>query len=68
MDEWVLWGFHPAYCDGEAIKLTGGTKWDCRAASKSRTAEGWTCATYKTGTPPHGLRDQAAEARQAHAH
>lgn len=63
-DTWVLWGFHPAYCDGEAIKLTGGTERECRGESRSRTAQEWTCATYRTGTAPAGLRDQAAAARR----
>jgi hypothetical protein len=63
IDGWVLWGFHPAYCGGEPIKLAGGVRAEVRAASKWRTAEGFTCGIYRAGTPPHGLRAQAAEAK-----
>jgi hypothetical protein len=61
--EWVLWGFHPAYCGGTPIRLTGGTQRHCRSEQKPRTAEGFTCAIYKQGTAPAGLREQAKQAR-----
>jgi hypothetical protein len=62
---WVLWGFHPRYADGVPIKLTGGTLGHCRAEQTHRVErEGdWTCAIYKRGAAPTGLREQAKVAR-----
>lgn len=65
MREWVLWGFHPAYAQGVPIKLTGGSPSDCRTEQTWRVERegGWTCAIYRAGTPPVGLREQATAAR-----
>lgn len=61
MSEWVLWGFKLAVLP-MPIKLTGGNLGACNAEASRRKAEGWTCAIYKAGTAPMGLREQAAQA------
>lgn len=61
MTDWVLWGFHPRYANGVPIKLVGGSLPRCRAEQTWRVKRerGWTCAIYREGTAPVGLREQA---------
>jgi hypothetical protein len=61
--DFVLWGFHPAYCDGIPIKLTGGALRSLRGEQSSREREGFTCGIYAEGTAPTGLRLQAEQAK-----
>lgn len=53
--ELVLWGFHPAHCDGEPIKLCTHSA----ASQRTHERQGWTCAAYRGGNSPEGLRAQA---------
>lgn len=65
--ELTLWGSHPAYVDGEPIKLTIGTLGEVRASQRQRERDGgWLLAIYKWGTEPVGLREQV-KARQREA-
>lgn len=59
---YVLWGAHPSYAYGTAIKITGGTLRSCRSEQRFRVAEGgWLLAIYRSGTSPDGLRDQVRQ-------
>jgi hypothetical protein len=55
---WVLWGFHPVHMP-VPIKLTGGTPAHLRSETVYRERLGWTCAVYRGGVAPVGLRLQA---------
>jgi hypothetical protein len=57
MDEWVLWGFTRRV--PVPIKLTGGSLRHCRSEQKWYVLDKWTCAIYRKGTSPVGLRLQA---------
>lgn len=54
--KYVLWGFHPAYCNGQPIKITGADSVrSLSSESKTRQHEGWTLAIYKGGESPDSL-------------
>lgn len=61
MNEFIIWGFKLSVLPFP-IKLSGGALRTCRADMQWWTAEGWTCAIYRAGTAPIGLRDQARTA------
>lgn len=63
----TLWGFHPAYRgkDGHPypLPLMVGTQRECNGerARRLRQSAEWVTGTYRTGTPPTGLRMQCTE-------
>ncbi len=55
--EYVLWGRHPSYADGQLIKLCGGAYREvCRELSR-RKGEGWKSLAIKQ--TPHWDGDES---------
>ncbi len=51
--EYVLWGFHPAYANGEWFKLSGSTRIsELRHEQAFRAREGFKTKIYARGVAP----------------
>ncbi len=49
----ILWGFHPAYANGEWFKLAGSTRIsELRHEQNFRTREGFSTRIYTKGVNP----------------
>lgn len=49
--EYVLWGSHPEYCDGQPIKIDGGTFRECERMlfARQRQDDRWELEICKRG-------------------